>query len=183
MVVQRSGNWRADLVAAYPTLFNQEFRGQVLTPGWPEVDDGWRELLEVAASRIAAALAADPSGSLTISQIKSKYGTLRLYYDVRGRPETEAAIAEAVDLAEARSACTCETCGAEGRLFDDGGWFVTACDAHQRGNPVPVRSGWERLLVVRKFGGEANQTTCRRYDRETDRFIDVDPTTLDLDKE
>lgn len=184
MLVQRSGDWRSALVAARPALFNQTFGGRVLTPGLPQVGDGWRDLVETAIGRVAAALAADPNGSVAVNQIKEKFGTLRLYYQPRDlQPATSAAIKEAVDLAEARSACTCEECGAEGRLFNDSGWFATRCDIHRQGKPVRVRAGWERLHVIRHYGGDAVTVTCRRYDREADRFIEVDPATVDFSKE
>ena len=119
-----SGNtnrtWQADLVARYPALFNQEFNGRVTAPGFPTCGDGWRDLVETAIGRIATADAAAPAGSLQIGQIKEKFGTLRLYLDThKALPEaTSAAIDEAISLAEARSACTCEQCGQPGRLYD-----------------------------------------------------------------
>jgi hypothetical protein len=98
-------------------LFNQEINGRVMAPGYPNTGDGWRDLVETAIGRIAAAVAAAPSRSVGITQITEKFGALRLYWHGRNNlPETTcAAVAEAVHLAEARSACTCETYGADGR--------------------------------------------------------------------
>jgi len=184
MLVQRSGDWRWALAAAHPALFSQTFQGRIITPGKPEVGNGWRDLVETAVSRIAAAVAADPIGSASVDQIKGKFGSLRLYYQTRDlQPATALTIGEAVDLAEARSACTCEECGAEGRLFNDSGWFSTRCDIHRQGKPVRVRPGWERLQVIRHYDGDAVTVTCRRYDREADRFIEVDPATVYFSEE
>jgi hypothetical protein len=124
---QTNRTWQAELVDRYPGLFNQEINGRVMAPGYPNTGDGWRDLVETAIGRIAAAVAAAPSGSLGITQIKEKFGALRLYWHGRNNlPETTcAAVAEAVHLAEARSACTCETYGAgtpvrQGRLHVHG---------------------------------------------------------------
>ena len=163
-----SGNtprtWQADLVARYPALFNQEINGRVTAPGYPSVGDGWRDLVETAIGRIANAVAAAPSGSLKIGQTKQKFGTLRLYLDTRkGLPEaTCAAIDEAVCLAEARSACTCEQCGEPGKV-------------------VHVRPGRENVHIVRTLkDGKLSIISCRRYIRETDSFVHVSPSELGL---
>lgn len=61
---------------------------------------------------------------------------------------TEREIADAIALAEARSACTCETCGQAGVLHQVGGLLMTACVEHAKGKVVPVAPGWENLHVV-----------------------------------
>jgi hypothetical protein len=175
--------WQAQLVARYPALFNQEINGRVTAPGFPSVGDGWRDLVETAIDRIATAVAAVPGGSLKIGQIKQKFGTLRLYLDKRqGFPDAAcAAIDEAICLAEARSACTCETCGAEGRLYDMNGYVLTACDQHARGKAVEGRPGRENVHIVRTLqDGRLSIVSCRRYIRETDTFVDVTPAELGL---
>jgi hypothetical protein len=180
---QTNHTWQANLVARYPTLFNQDARGRVSALGFPEVGDGWRDLVETAIGRIAAAVAAAPTGSLKVGQIKQKFGTLRLYLDKRdGFPEAIcAAIEEAICLSEARSACTCETCGAEGRLHDKGGYVFTACDQHGQGKAVEVRPGRENVHIVRTLqNGQLGIVSCRRYIRETDAFVDVTPAELGL---
>jgi hypothetical protein len=175
--------WQAQLLARYPALFNREINGRVSAPGFPSVGDGWRDLVERAIGRIADAVAAAPGGSLQVGQIKQKFGTLRLYLDKRqGFPDaTCAAIDEAICLAEARSACTCETCGVEGRLFDHGGYVLTACDRHGRGKAVEVRPGRENVHIVRTLqNGQLSIVSCRRYIRETDTFVDVTPAELGI---
>ena len=181
-----SGNqttWQADLVARHPALFDQEINGRVTAPGFPSVGDGWRDLVETAIGRMATAVARAPGGVLKIGQIKQKFGTLRLYLDkCDGFPETtRAAIEEAISLAEARSACTCETCSAEGRLYDKGGYLFTACGQHAEGKAVEVRPGRENVHIVRALkDGKLSIVTCRRYVRETDCFVDVTPGELGL---
>lgn len=180
---QTNLTWQSQLVARHPDLFNQESNDRVTTPGYPTTGDGWRDLVETAIGRIAIAVAAVPSGSLKIGQIKEKFGRLRLYLDKRNSlPEaTCAAIDEAICLAEARSACTCETCGAEGRLYDKGGYMFTACDQHAQGKAVEVRPGRENVHIVRSLkDGKLSIVTCRRYVRETDTFVDVAPSELGI---
>jgi hypothetical protein len=93
-------------------------------------------------------------------------------------------VEDAVDLAEARSACTCEACGEPGRLFKRGGWFMTACEAHGEGAPVTGhRPDMENVHVVWRFVDGKRVVSARRYLRDTDTFVDVDPSTLDLDEE
>lgn len=176
-IEETGGDWRQSLVATYPRFFR---RG-----GFPSVGDGWRDLLERALARIMLALrAGPPEAQISIVQIKEKYGTLRLYYDSRSVPERAlAAVEEAVDLAEARSACTCEQCGNEGELHVRGDWYTTCCRDHAQGEPVPVKPGWRNLRIVRSYrNGKLVGTSCRRYDRSRDCFVAA-PLPADLAKE
>jgi hypothetical protein len=174
--------WQAQLVARYPDLFNQEIHGRVIAPGYPSVGDGWRDLVERAVGRIATAVAATPAGSLKFGQVKEKFATVRIYLDRRRAlsDQTNAAIDEAIELAEARSACTCETCGTEGRLFKAGGWFMTACEVHGKGRPVPQKPGLMNLHVTRGVVDGKRVIRAQRYVRATDTFEEVDPCSLNV---
>jgi hypothetical protein len=175
--------WQSQLVARYPALFNQEIYGRVTAPGYPSVGDGWRDLVETAIGRIATGVAAAPGGSVKIGQIKEKFATLRIYLDRRRAlsDQTNAAIDEAIELAEARSACTCETCGAEGRLYAKNGWLLTACEQHAKGEAVKVRPDRENIHITRTLkDGKLSIASCRRYIRETDSFVDVPPAELGI---
>ena len=176
--------WQDELVARHPTLFIVATEnGQTYMPGWPTVSDGWRELVETAVGRIADAVAAAPPARVVIVQTKTKYGTLRLYWHGNDMDAaTERAVEDAVALAEARSACTCEVCGRAGMLHARGDWLATACIDHARGEPVPVAPGFANLHIVRTFNaGHSPIATCRRYDRDADTFVDVDPKTLGIE--
>lgn len=183
---QTNRTWQDGLIARYPDLFTEESGGRILNPGWPEVGDGWRDLVETAVRRIATAVAAAPSGSVHITQIKEKFATIRIYWSA-GPGFTDAmrdAVDEAIELAEARSACTCETCGQAGRIYKYGGWFLTACDAHAKGKPVTNhRPEHENVHVTWRVIGATRTVRARRYIRDTDSFVDVDPSSLDLDEE
>lgn len=175
-------DWKIELIGAHTRLFRPPKEGFEGAQGYPECNEGWRDLIERACVKIENAL--DNGVTFQIVQIKEKYGTLRFYWSSRLPSETEAKVREVVSLAEARSACTCEICGAEGRLYNRGGWFATACSVHARGEPAPVRPGFENLYITRKFrGGRLRTVSCRRYDRSADAFVDVDPGSLGIEEE
>jgi hypothetical protein len=174
-------DWRRALVEAYTDLF-QPAGDPPGTEGWPCCGDGWRDLLERACVRIRAVVQVD-GGTLRFTEIKEKYGTTRLYWTGRLSESARSAVEEAVGLAEARSACTCETCGAPGRLYKNGGCFMTACEKHGKGEPVPVRFGLENVHITNRFADGKHVVRARRYIRATDSFEEVDPTILRLDEE
>jgi hypothetical protein len=204
---QTSGSWQAELVARHPDLFQVGTDGRIprrpaaddgrqnlveraairkkggsYTPGRPTVGDGWRELVETAVSRIATTLAANPRATVKIVEVKGKRGTLRLYWRGRNlRAKTEHAIEDVVAIAEARSAC--KQCGNAGVLHAGGDWFTTACSKHARGEPVPITRGFENLHIVRTFNVvQYPIASCRRYVRERDLFVDVDPHSLGVEE-
>jgi hypothetical protein len=169
-------DWRIEFMAAHPRLFG------VASQGYPDCGDGWHDLLRRCCDRIESSLA--EGDRFVVEDIKSKYGTLRLYWGGRLSDAAKTQVEEAIELAEARSACTCETCGEPGRLHDRGGWLETACPQHARGEPVPVRPGRENLRVVgRLVEDRLRIVSCRRYDREADSFTDVDPLSVGIEEE
>jgi hypothetical protein len=174
-------DWRVELVEAYPDLFHPS-GDPPSAQGWPCVGDGWCDLLQRACARIRAVVQTD-GGSFKATQLKEKYATLRFYWTGTLSLESAARVEEAIELAEARSACTCETCGEPGRLFKRGGWFMTACDEHGKGEPVEIRPGLQNVHIVERIVGKRREVTCRRYDRVTDSFIEVDPGTLGIEEE
>lgn len=158
--------WRSALVAKHP---------DALKIAYPEVGDGWRDLVERAVSRIAAAVRGLSLRSVEIVQIKQKFGGIRIYWHARRLPDSVVArIEEAVDLAEARSLTTCEVCGEQGRPWDDHGWLSTCCERHGRGRPLLGRAKDD---VIERYavdsGGRRRLISRRRYDRARDAFIDL----------
>lgn len=168
-------DWRADLVTGYADLFDPH--GDPPTArGWPDVSDGWRDLLQRACVRIRAAVQAD-GGTFKATQIKEKFGTLRFYWDGTLSPEAADQVEEAIDLAEARSASTCEICGEPGRLY--GGWLTTRCAAHAEGRrAIEARPGDDTHVLQRIVGGR-RRTLQRRYDRDSDSFVDINPSGIE----
>lgn len=175
-------DWRFELIEAHAGLF-----GSVDDPpraqGWPEVGEGWRDLLDRMCVRIRAAVQAGDA-TFKFSQIKEKYGTLRVYWDGTLSSSANARVEEAIALAEARSACTCEVCGDEGRLYEAGYVLMTRCTAHAQGRPVESRPGGDNIYIVHRLADRRIRSVqCRRYDRETDSFLDVDPRDLGVEEE
>ncbi|MHC2462430.1 hypothetical protein [Bradyrhizobium embrapense] len=165
-------DWRADLVTAYPDLFDPTASDPPAARGWPWVEKGWRDLLERACVRIRAALEAE-GGTFHATQIKEKFGTLRFYWEGTLSPRASARVEEAVDLAEARSAVTCEICGEPGVLHGDR-WVTTRCSKHAEGRRPIETDPDDGIYVFERVVGTRREVRHRRYDRETDSFIDVD---------
>lgn len=164
-------DWKRDLVDRYPHLFTLMQDGRpVPSGGYPTVGDGWRELIEKAVERLAAAVAGQ-EGELQIVQVKEKFGGLRIYTHGSLPQQAWDAVHSAIDLAEARADETCEECGSRGRLYDDGGWLLTRCSAHARGSPVPGRGRYVKRIAI----GRPAARRSRRYDYESDSFVDLPP--------
>ncbi|MET1047116.1 MAG: hypothetical protein ABWX70_10525 [Hyphomicrobium sp.] len=174
-------NWQFDLMTRHARLFVPYDRPTDGAAGYPICGAGWQDLLERAMSRIERALG--EGDELHIHQVKEKLGGLRIYWRGHLSADASAKIEEAVDLAEARAECTCETCGREGRLHVADHWFNTACPDHAKGAPVDTQPASERLHVVRKIAGrKLKPVRYRRYDRDADIFVDVDPPTINGDE-
>ncbi|MCS3445936.1 MULTISPECIES: hypothetical protein [Bradyrhizobium] len=173
------GNWRVELIEAHRDHFAPPADTPLAAQGAPECGEGWRDLLDRMCVRIRAAVQSG-GGTFKFSQIKEKYGTLRVYWSGALSPEATALVEEAIALAEARSATSCEVCGEPGRLYGDG-WLTTRCAAHAEGRaPVEVRPGFENIHIVSYVAGDEGRVTCRRYDRESDTFTEVDPASLEI---
>jgi hypothetical protein len=170
--------WRIGLMRAHPRLFEIMTDEPQLSFGYPLCEEGWRDLLGRLCVRIEASLR--DGETFQFVRIRQKLGILRAVWDAEAPEETEATICQAVDLAVARSACTCEICGAEGRLYSNRGWFGTRCAEHAAGDPVPPRYGlgFENVRRLRRWGGQADFYYAR-YDRETDTLTEVSPPSAD----
>jgi len=170
MEIRPHPDWRQALVESYNDIFRPVGPSP---PGLPAVDDGWRDLLERACARIRAAVRTH-GGSLRVTEISEKYGTLRLCWEGSLSPDAAVSVEEAVDLAEARSATTCEVCGEPGALRA-GDWLATRCGAHAEGRPPAEEEGAvTHLHVERRLIDGRWRTRSFHYDRTGDRFVEVD---------
>ncbi|MET4291913.1 hypothetical protein ACVW1A_008241 [Bradyrhizobium sp. LB1.3] len=109
--------------------------------GYPRCERGWQDILVRLCQRIEIALA-EPE-EFEFIRIKQKFGILRVDWDTEAPEDTELKIGHAIDLAVAHSACTCESCGAEGRLYDNNGWLGSRCVEHAAG-AIRWRLGMDR---------------------------------------
>ena len=89
-----------------------------------ECGDGWFDTINAACSVIAAHTEYAGKIDFLFTQIKEKFGTLRMY-----SAGGDAYTAGVVAMAEAISGYTCEVCGAPGKL-NRGGWLSTLCEKH-----------------------------------------------------
>jgi hypothetical protein len=108
-----------ELEKKYPKAFDSDWYG------W-ECGDGWADIIEPIVSAINSHN--QKSGKIQISpiQVKEKFGTLRFYCN-----STTNEIDDLIDLAENKSAVTCETCGKHGELIS-ASWLYTACPDHMK---------------------------------------------------
>lgn len=168
-------DWRTVLIATHPRLFGASGESPERTPGYPECGDGWSDLLRRLCGRIDKALG--PRETIRVAQIKEKFAGLRFYWHGKVSKDTEAAIQEAISLAEARSFCCCEECGAEGSPYRYG-MLMTRCPAHAKGQRVSVEPGMENVHVVRyAIPAGGFRKVARRYDRATDMFVEIHRTS------
>jgi hypothetical protein len=168
-------DWRVELIEAHPNPFHPPVDAPEATQGYPTCGDGWRDLLERLSTRIEAAIA-EGGDWLRILEIQERYGTLRFSWRGELSDESRRKIEEAIALAEARSACTCEECGEAGRLHRHGGMWTTRCPAHAKGEPVRIEAGLESFHVIRVVDlHDMRVFFCRHYDRVNDAFVDIPP--------
>ena len=172
--------WEDALVERHPHLFRRHRPGSSNTSNCLTVGEGWRETVEILVQRLSHIVQARP---VAIVRIFQNCGSLRVDtwagddVDCELHMEMDYAIA----LAEARSACTCEQCGREGILYRRDSMLLTRCTQHAVGDAIQVRRGMERVHLVRKLvGGRPGPIGAGRYDRVTDTFTDIDPSTVDL---
>ena len=88
-----------------------------------ECGEGWWPLIEKVAAAIDSFNAAHPDSPVEVTQIKQKFGGLRIYH--HNAPED---IRQLIDLAIESSWHTCERCGAtEGVTTNHEGYRLTLC--------------------------------------------------------
>jgi hypothetical protein len=139
------------IMQAFPEQFSDSdgFLGIAVGPGWLAI-------VEDACREIAAVLTPEELTLFHWTQIKEKFGGLRMYwgphniipvdlmsaegwlhFDVESdtvavfSPETAGQIQGIVTRAQERAALTCDQCGKPGLLYRKGVW-VTLCKEHAR---------------------------------------------------
>jgi hypothetical protein len=165
------GDWRIALVGSHPQLFHPPAGRPDLSRAVPRCGDGWHDLLERACKRIEAALG--EGETFSVREICQRRGTLRFYWSGKLRASSRAVIVDAVSRAEARSQCTCEKCGEEGRLYRTTAVMMTRCAMHARGHSIPTAPGFENAHLVQKaVDGDTKVVVCL-YDRGADEFVEI----------
>ncbi len=174
-----ASNWCIDLVEAHPDLFCPPQGVPAAAEGLPDCDRGWAFIIDTACMRIRSALAKD-GRPLRITRVREKAGTLRIDWTGRLSARTEERVGDIIDLAEACSACTCELCGARGRLFRNGRILMTRCESHSSGVAAGDGAGIESMVVLHRISEGRQTIESLRYDRRTDSFVSIDPALFGL---
>lgn len=113
--MSKENNWIEETVQKFPTMFAQTH------PFNFECGEGWKPIINDLCERL---LILEPT--ITVTQIKEKFGTLRFY--IGSCPtETYDAVYKLISEAERKSGVTCEDCGKIGKQRG-GGWIRTLCD-------------------------------------------------------
>lgn len=84
--------------------------------------DGWFKIIDLMSKRLTA-YAKRHNVAVECTQVKEKYGTLRVYLNVHND-----ATDKIVEAATAESSKTCEECGKPGKM-GGGGWVSVKCPA------------------------------------------------------
>lgn len=142
----------SEIVSKFP----DQFRGGEI-PLSIDIGDGWKIIVLDACRQMQEALSEDELRQFHWTQIKQKWGRLKMYWQPRSRvticcaaPDgkvefehiaqreisdevrlsafTQALIDAVIDQATERASCTCESCGSTGRLRD-GHCVRVLCDA------------------------------------------------------
>lgn len=114
------------LVTQYPRLFRTVYKHPMesLMFFGCECGNGWFDIIHFACRLIARHVERQGDEDFEWTQIKEKFGTLRLY----GSRGGDKYISGVIAMAEAMSAVTCDQCGNKGEQ-SHGGWIVTRCKA------------------------------------------------------
>jgi hypothetical protein len=167
-------DWGRDLMLRHRRLFTMVADAPFRSLGYPYCGRGWQDILVRLCRRIESALG--EGETFEFVRIKQKLGILRVDWEAEASEGTEDKIGHAVNLAIARSACTCEICGGEGRLHNNKGWLETRCTEDAAGEPVAPRFGVgsESVRRLRRWRGHAD-IYFANYDRGTDTLTEVPP--------
>lgn len=118
------------LVEAAPNFFSHDpSRPSPFSQRGFEVSDGWFEIVSELARKVEQVLLEMPEEqrrAIRCSQVKEKFGGLRVYVDGPAGDVIHSLIRAAEDL----SWRTCESCGAAGERRQVRGYLFVACDRH-----------------------------------------------------
>lgn len=147
-----------DLREDHPGVFD--------TARYVDVGIGW---LPLVRAFVAEALPHDPS--LTVHELKEKFGTLRIWSDT---DVTAARLAKA--KAEIKSGYVCEVCGAAGYVRrpppDRMAWWRCLCDEHAS----PDQRSWGTRHQGAMYGYmQTRDGRWYRYDEATDLMVPSEP--------
>ena len=95
-----------------------------------DVGDGWFTLLDCLLEQLQTRANAGSDMQPQASQIKEKYGELRVYLTVYSDEQDQL-----IEFAGVLSCRTCDVCGRPGQLLKNAGWLRTRCSEHEETRP------------------------------------------------
>lgn len=102
------------LITKYPSFFYPKF--------YFECGVGWYDILEDFFKMLT-----NQKLKVKMSQIKEKYGALRIYIEGTTNTAEYNILKELVNETELKSIETCEFCGKKGKIRNDNGWYRCRC--------------------------------------------------------
>lgn len=153
-----SGQPLADLAAVFPNL--RAAHGD--SGGFKAAADvGWNAMILRLLARLDST-ASHADTTIPITQVKEKFGLLRVYLDLgHADPSLQTTCDALIAEAEAESACRCQRCGAVGEMAQDRRYLVVLCKHHRHSRadaataPAPELSAHTRLRLAARFGAES----------------------------
>jgi len=104
-----------------------------------ETGSGWFDLIDRTCAKI---MELDTNKLVQFTQVKEKFGGLRIYFSIQGKepewkmqsngpileivPSVDDKVQTILNEAEEESYKICELCGKPGKLYP-GGWWITLC--------------------------------------------------------
>lgn len=142
---------------AYPLLMNQDNHGRTpfnlfgieIGPGWLPVVFEFLGFCEDLQQKTGKAV--------SISQIKEKFGTLRIYCNLPCESMEEHIIET---LFELQSSQICDICGEPGRLGNETGYWCTRCENHRNLKDREAIRKAELLCLERLLDYERKGLSC-----------------------
>lgn len=169
-------DWRLQLIEALPDFFAPGPGARRSRPVLPDCGEGWCCVVDRLCVRIAAAI--EQGESFRFASIGQQDGALRVRWGGRLSAASEAAVRSAIDLAEARSLCVCELCGARGKLFRGEGVLATRCPEHAEGVPARGPAMENVHLIQVPVVGRLRTIVGVHYDFSTDAFVEIDDVAV-----
>lgn len=113
-----------EIIRQYPELFDEERmkNHSIILFGF-ELGKGWKDLILNSLPELSKIVKEREIKDFSISQIKEKFGGLRIYYSPRDEE-----VQNFVEKLENKCDKTCEICGADNAVIRNGGWVRTLCD-------------------------------------------------------
>lgn len=112
-----------DLYKKYPRILNG--------PLYPEVADGWLELVDCFLNDLQEASSCYKEGSVLVCDIKEKFGGMRIYVEYHLPDEQIVDLEHIVSKYEKLSVRTCCCCGDEDHKLHErrGYWDMVICES------------------------------------------------------